>query len=61
MGLEWETVFYWHRRAIEIKTGKNVEEIVEIQIDDDAFEQSKQRLEKRLAEIEKAKEGTING
>lgn len=67
MGLEWETMFYWHRRAQEIFFTANprkmflVEESVEIEIDEDAFKKSEAYLNKRLAEIEKAKEGTING
>lgn len=64
MGLEWDTMLYWNNRAIEIKTGKYIEENVTYEdgkIDSDSFEIKKKRLYERHAEIEKQAQGTISG
>lgn len=62
MGLEWDTFWYWCRRAEEVKTGKFIEESSgDGKIDDVTFEISKKRLYDRLERNEKAKQGTISG
>lgn len=61
MGLEWETLFYWHRRAVEIKYGKEVPENDNGKVDDESFEKQKERLNRKLQEIENRKQGTISG
>ncbi len=59
MRLEWETMFYWYRRAIEIKYGKDVPERVDAKVDTETFHIQKERLYKKIAAIEKQREGTI--
>ena len=57
-------MLYWNNRAIEIKTGKYIEENVTYEdgkIDSDSFEIKKKRLYERHAEIEKQAQGTISG
>ena len=64
MGLEWDTFFYWHRRALEIKYGKDIPETETLangKVDDETFERQIQRLYAKLEAEEKANEGTING
>ncbi len=61
MGLEWETFYYWHRRAFEIKHGKEIPESVDIKVDDESFERQSKRLYEKIAAAEKRQEGTING
>jgi len=64
MGLEWDTFFYWHRRALEIKYGKDIPETETLangKVDDETFERQKQKLYAKLEAEEKANEGTING
>jgi hypothetical protein len=62
--MEWNTFYYWHRRAHELKTGKLIPETNpadEAKVDDDTFKKQLDYMEKKLSEIEKSKEGTING
>ena len=64
MGLEWETFYYWHRRAIEIRTGKNIAETENLEdgkVDDETFRKQLEYMNRKQAEIEKSKEGTISG
>lgn len=65
MGLEWETMFYWYRRAVEIfeaikvRPIKDVPERVDAKVDTETFQAQKERLYKKIAAIEKQREGTI--
>jgi hypothetical protein len=59
--LGWEDFFYWHRRALEIKFGQDIEEIEDGKVDDDVFEARKKRLYDRLNKWETSKQGTISG
>jgi len=67
MGLEWETFYYWHRRALEIfyattqRAIKDIPEIEDGKVDGDTFEKQEKRLRAKIDAIEKSKEGTING
>ena len=64
MGLEWDTFYYWHRRAIEIKTGKPIAETETLdsgKVDDEAFKKQLEYMNRKESEIEKSKEGTISG
>ena len=66
-GLEWETFYYWHRRAQEIfytKLNKKeclIEETEDNKLDDDSFEKSKAQLYERLRKEKQSKEGSISG
>jgi len=59
--LGWEDLFYWHRRAMEIKYGQDIEEVENGKVDDDVFEAKKKRLYDRLNNWEKSKQGQISG
>lgn len=62
--MEWSTFYFWHRRAIELKYGKDIPEtetLDEGKVDDDTFEKQTKRLYAKIDEYEKSKEGTING
>jgi hypothetical protein len=62
--MEWDTFYYWHRRAFEIKSGKTLPETNpadEAKVDDDTFKKQLEYMEKKLAEHEKSSEGTIDG
>ena len=61
MRLEWDDLYYWHRRAFEIKYGKDISENVDIKVDDDSFERQRKRLYAKIEAAEKRNEGTING
>ena len=64
MGLEWETFYYWHRRAIEVKTGKlltETEQLDDGKVDDDTFEKQTKELYAKIDAYEKSREGIING
>ena len=61
LGLSWDTFYYWHRRAIEIKTGKEIAEEEDGKVDSDVFQRRLDRMNKKLAEHEKRKEGQISG
>jgi len=62
--MEWDTFYYWHRRAIEIKYGKDIPETETLddgKVDDETFERQTKRLYAKIEAQEKANEGTING
>lgn len=70
LGMEWNTFYYWHRRALEIfgaKCQRPLKEISEIEtlangkVDDDLFKKQLEYIDAKLAEREKSKEGTISG
>lgn len=61
LGLDWDTFYYWHRRAIEIKVGKEIPEEEDGKVDSDVFQRRLDRMNKKLAEHEKRKEGIISG
>lgn len=64
--MEWETFLYWHRRAIEIKTGQNVDETTDGKpdesgrVDNDTFKRQKEALEARLQNFELRQQGRIS-
>ena len=60
LGLDWDTFYYWHRRAIEIKAGKEIAEGEDGKVDSDVFQRRLDYMNKKLAEHEKRKEGTIS-
>lgn len=70
MGLEWETFYYWHRRALEIFNAncqRPFKEIAESadsdsgKVDDDTFEKQRKALYAKIEAHEKSLEGTISG
>lgn len=61
LGLSWDAFYYWHRRAIEIKVGKEFPEEEDGKVDSDVFKKRLEYMNKKLAEHEKRKEGTISG
>ena len=64
LNFEPDTFYYWHRRAIEIKTGKPIAETETLdsgKVDDEAFKKQLEYMNRKESEIEKSKEGTISG
>ena len=70
MSMEWNTFYYWHRRAIELfnaKAQRAIKYIPETEtldngkVDDETFKRQLEYMNKKESEIEKSKEGTISG
>lgn len=68
--MEWNTFYYWHRRALEIfgaKCQRPLREIAETEspdsgkVDDDTFEKQRKLLYAKIEAYEKSTEGTISG
>jgi hypothetical protein len=62
-GLEWDTFYYWLRRAQEIFYKTTIPEIEEEsgKIDEDSFKVKRERLEKKILKIRQRIQGTIDG
>ena len=65
--MEWDTFYYWHRRAMELfyaKTQRSIKEILENdntsdgKVEDHIFEEQRKRL---YAKIDEQTGGTIDG
>lgn len=68
--MEWNTFYYWHRRALEIfsaKCQRPLREIAEVEnvdsgkVDDDTFEKQTKALYAKIEAYENSLQGTING
>lgn len=70
LSMEWDTFYYWHRRALELfgaKCQRPLKEIAESEdidsgkVDDDTFEKQRKALYAKIEAHEKSLEGTISG
>jgi len=70
MSMEWNTFYYWHRRALEIfsaKCQRQLKEIAEVEnvdsgkVDDDTFEKQRKALYAKIEAYENSIQGTISG